>query len=301
MIAVVGEAALDLAEHLLLELEPLRDRLDEDVGALDGRGRVGLEAQRAAARHRHLEAVEHALDDADHPLRALERLGADVVQRDREAGARQHRAHAGAHRAGPQDRRPIQFAHVALPSWWSLVCCSRIRRHTRSGVRGSSCMCTPASASAQTIAAGTAASAPSPQPFAPYGPGTVGVLDDDRAHRAGEVADAGNAVLEQAVVGELAVDEPHLLEERVADPLERRALVLALDELRVDRPPDVGDRRGAQHADDAGVGIDLHLRRRRRRPPRSAAPRRRSRSRRRSGAPRRPRRSRRRGSRSASR
>ena len=42
-----------------------------------------------------------------------------------------------------------------------------MRRQTRSGVSGSSFMGTPASASALTIAAGTAASAPSPQPFAP--------------------------------------------------------------------------------------------------------------------------------------
>ncbi len=48
---------------------------------------------------------------------------------------------------------------------------SWMRRQTRSGVSGSSFIGTPASASAFTIAAGTAASAPSPQPFAPNGPG----------------------------------------------------------------------------------------------------------------------------------
>ncbi len=56
-----------------------------------------------------------------------------------------------------------------------------------------------------------------------------------------------------------AVVEAHLLEQRVADALHRRALVLALDELRVDRLADVGDRGGAQHRDDAGLGVDLDL------------------------------------------
>ena len=49
-----------------------------------------------------------------------------------------------------------------------------MRRQTRSGVSGSSLIGTPASASAFTTAAGTAASAPSPQPLAPYGPGPYG-------------------------------------------------------------------------------------------------------------------------------
>ena len=96
-------------------------------------------------------------------------------------------------------------------------------------------------------------------PLRAVGPRAVGVLDDDRAHRARKVADPRDPVFEQAVVEQLAVGEAHLLEERVADALQRRALVLTLDQLRVDRAPDVGDGRRAQHADDARVRVDLDL------------------------------------------
>ena len=101
----------------------------------------------------------------------------------------------------------------------------------------------------------------------------VGVLDDDRASsRPAGRATRGTRYSSRLSLSELAVDEPHLLEQRVADALHRRALVLALDELRVDRLADVGDGGGAQHGDDARVRVDLDLRRRRRRPPRSAGP-----------------------------
>ena len=89
--------------------------------------------------------------------------------------------------------------------------------------------------------------------------GTVAVLDDHARHLAGQVLEARHAVVEQRVVQQQAVLVDHLLEERVADSLQRRALVLPLDELRVDRPADVGRGRGPAHLDDAGVRIDLDL------------------------------------------
>ena len=136
---------------------------------------------------------------------------------------------------------------------------SWMRRQTRSGVSGSSVIGTPASASAFTIAAGTAASAPSPQPFAPYGPGPSPFSTITQVISSGQVLEARHAVVEQRVVEEQAVLVDHLLEERVAEPLQRRALVLALDELRVDRAADVGDGRRPAHVDEARVRVDLDL------------------------------------------
>ena len=107
--------------------------------------------------------------------------------------------------------------------------------------------------------------------------GAVAVLDDDRRHLPRHVLERRHAVVEHRVVHEQAVLEEHLLVERVADALHRRALVLALDQLRVDRPAHVGHGRAAQHRDDAGLGLDARPRRRPRRPPRRPGPRRTSR------------------------
>src|SRR5207302_4636836 len=124
-----------------------------------------LEAQRAAFLLRRLQPVEHARRELRARLRPLERLLAHVVERGLDARAREHRAHPGTHRPRSDHRSTLHFRH--LPSFSS----SRIRRQTRSGVSGNSDIGTPASARALTIAAGTAACAPSPQPLAPYGPG----------------------------------------------------------------------------------------------------------------------------------
>ena len=70
-------------EDLVLELQPLRHRLQHEVRALE-RGRRGRSRTvTAAVAARRLEPVEHAAGQLDAGLRALERLGADVVQRGR--------------------------------------------------------------------------------------------------------------------------------------------------------------------------------------------------------------------------
>ena len=91
------------------------------------------------------------------------------------------------------------------------------------------------------------------------GAGAVGVLDDDPGHLRGHVLDPRHAVIEQGVVHEHAVLVDHLLEQRVAHALQDRALVLALDQQRVDRLADVGDRRHPLDADPAGLGVDADL------------------------------------------
>ena len=101
---------------------------------------------------------------------------------------------------------------------------------------------TPASATAVATAAVTAARAPFAAALRPVGPGPVLVLDDDAVHLVREILERRHAVVEQGLVQEQPVLVDHLLEERVAEPLQRAALVLALDELRVDRAPDVGAR-----------------------------------------------------------
>ena len=162
---VVGDVRLELREHLVLELELLGDGLDHEVRARRAprrdRSRSGS-SRRPRARRRAGRARRRELGAG---LRALERLGADVVERRLDPGAREH----GSHARGPsfRCRSPLHVSLCHLPSSFS----SWMRRQTRSGVSGSSVIGTPASASALTIAAGTAASAPSPQPLAPYGPG----------------------------------------------------------------------------------------------------------------------------------
>src|SRR5271165_3985104 len=90
--------------------------------------------------------------------------------------------------------------------------------------------------------------------------GAIAILDDRALHCGRYVTESGDPVAEQGVVQQHAVRrENHLLEQGVADALQGRALVLAGDQLRVDGPADVGDGGGAQHGDDAGLGVDLHL------------------------------------------
>ena len=158
---VVRDVLLELREHLVLQLELLRHGLEHEVGAFERGGQVGLEAERPAVLLRGVEPFEHALGHRHAALRALERLLADVVERRLDARAGEHRTHAGAHRPRPDHCCASYLGHD--PSFFS----SWIRRHTRSGVSGSSVTGTPASATAVATAAVTAASAPSPQPLAP--------------------------------------------------------------------------------------------------------------------------------------
>src|SRR5436190_22259593 len=155
----------ELREDLLLELELLRHGLEDEVRAVERRFELGLEAEAAAVLLDGVQPIEDGRRELARRPRALERLGADVVERRLDPGACQYGAHSRAHRPGPDHRRTSHCCHLPsfLRSW--------IRRQTRSGESGSSIIGSPASASAHTTAAGTAARAPSPQPLAPYGPG----------------------------------------------------------------------------------------------------------------------------------
>ncbi len=153
---------LELAEHLLLQLELLGNGLEHHVHPVQRRRQVALEADPPAVRSLAAEALEDAARELHALLRPLERLLGDVIESHLEAGALKHRAHPRPHGPGADHRGAPQLAHLRRASLVSLI-----RRHTRSGVNGSSVMGTPASASAVAIAAGVAAWAPSPQPFAP--------------------------------------------------------------------------------------------------------------------------------------
>ena len=160
--ASVGDVLLELLEDLVLELELLGDRLEHEVGALERRREVGLEAERPAVLLRRVEPVEHALRHRHAALRALERLLGLTSYSAVSMPARASTAPMpGPHRPGADHRCASYLGHV--PSSFS----SWIRRQTRSGVNGSSVIGTPASARAVATAAVTAASDPSPQPFAP--------------------------------------------------------------------------------------------------------------------------------------
>src|SRR5262249_15916540 len=133
------------------------------------RGEIALEAHSPTVGRRRVEPVEDALRDLEAALRALKRVGAHVVEGNLDAGTGEHGAHARPHGAGAENRGAPYLRHVgsSVRSGFRFL----RRRHTRSGVSGSSVIGTPASARSLTIAAGTAASAPSPQPLAPCGPG----------------------------------------------------------------------------------------------------------------------------------
>ena len=281
------------ASTSLLELELLGDRLDDDVGAR--RARPPESVSKRSAPPSRTGTSRRSSTPSTTPTMPCARSSASGLTSNSvtcEAGAGQHRPHPRAHRAGAQDRRPVQFAHIALPSWWSLLAvrCSRIRaphalggqrklvhRHARVGERADD---RRRHRRERALAAALGA----------VGPGAVGVLDDDRASsRPGRSAIRGTRYSSRLSLAISPSTRRISSNSALPMPLQRRALVLALDELRVDRLADVGDGRRAQHADDAGVRVDLDLGARRRRPPRSAAPRRRSRCRRRSGGPRRPR------------
>ena len=55
------DVLLELRKDLVLQLELLGHRLEDELGAVERGGEVGLEAQRAAVACRRLEPVEHAL------------------------------------------------------------------------------------------------------------------------------------------------------------------------------------------------------------------------------------------------
>ena len=155
------DVLLELREDLVLQLELLRHRLEHEVRALERGGEVGLEAKRPTVLLRRVESLEHAFSHRHSALCTFERLLGDVEERRLDARAGEHRSHARAHRPGADHCCASYLGH--LPSSFS----SWIRRHTRSGVSGSSVMGTPASATAVATAAVTAARAPSPHPFAP--------------------------------------------------------------------------------------------------------------------------------------
>ena len=252
---VGGDDGLELREHLLLQLELLGHRLEHEVGALErrrrGRSRTGCEPPSSWAR---LEPVEHALPASSAPrLRPLERLGADVVQRGLDPGAGEH----GRPSRGPSSpyRSPLRVSLLPRALLLQLLdappdALGRQRQLGHGNARvGERVHDRRGHGRQRAFAAALRA----------VRAGPVAVLDDHARHLAGQVLEARHAVVEQRVVEEQAVLVDHLLEQRVADPLQRRALVLALDELGVDRPADVGRGRGPAHRDDAGVRVDLDL------------------------------------------
>ncbi len=134
-------------------------------------------------------------------------------------------------------------------------------RHTRSGVHGRSTCRTPSGRSASTTAFCTAGVDPtvadSPMPFAPSGFSGVGVS----VLAVSNVEQVGRA--RHPVVGErggerLAVGvEDDLLVQRLRDALGEPAVLLALDEQRVEDAPAVVDGDVPPRRDLAGLGVDL--------------------------------------------
>ena len=179
---------------------------------------------------RRLEPIEHALGHRHAALGPLERLlGADVVERRLDSRPGEHRAHARAHRPGADHRCASYLGHV--PSSFS----SWIRRQTRSGVSGSSCHGNAGVGDSRGNRRGDGGERALAAALGPVRPGPVLVLDDDAVHLLGEVLERRDPVVEQGLVQQQPVLVDHLLVERVAEALQRAALVLALDELRVDR------------------------------------------------------------------
>src|SRR6266542_96243 len=74
------------------------------------------------------------------------------------------------------------------------------------------------------------------------GAAAIRVLHEVALELGRRIVGARHAIDEQRAVQEVAVLVEHLLEEGVAEPLDDAALVLPLEEQRVDRASDVGDR-----------------------------------------------------------
>src|SRR5262249_31165393 len=90
------------------------------------------------------------------------------------------------------------------------------------------------------------------------GPEALARLDHDGLD-VGNVARARDQVGGERRGEVHAVLDDDLFHQRVAEPLHRAALDLALDRLRVDGAADVVGGHELQHADHAGLGVDLHL------------------------------------------
>src|SRR5262249_25656383 len=159
---LVRDVLFELREDLLLELELLGYGLEHEIGTLERRRELGLEADAPTVDLRRLQSLEHALAELHPGLGALPGLLPHDADRRLDPGARQHCAHARAHRARANHSCSLHFGH--LPSFFS----SWILRQTLSGVSGSSDTGTPASATAVAMAAVAAASEPSPHPLSPY-------------------------------------------------------------------------------------------------------------------------------------
>ena len=269
---VIRHVLLELREHLVLELELLRHGLEHEVGAFERGGQLGLEAERPTVLLRGVQPFEHALGHRHAALGALERLVADVVERRLDARAGEHRTHAGAHRPRSDHCCASYLGHA--PSFFS----SWIRpphafRRQRQLGHGNACV-----GDRSRHGGGDGRQRSLATALGPVGPRAVLVLDDDAVHLLGHVLEARHAVVEQGLVQQQAVLVDHLLVERVAEALQRAALVLALDELRVDGPADVGDGRRLAARARGRSPRRRPPRQLRRRPPRRPAPPRTSRS-----------------------
>ena len=164
MTASSASMLLVLGERLLLQLELLRDRLEHELGALQRRREVGLEAHRAALA-RSPPSRSSTPRASSSQLFARSSASSLTSYSATSIPARSSTAPI----PGPIVPVPITAPGSTLVISPSSSCSmlSECARHTRSGVNGSSFIGTPASASAVAIAAGVAACAPSPQPFAP--------------------------------------------------------------------------------------------------------------------------------------
>lgn len=97
---ILGDQLVDLADHLGLELELLRHVLDDEIGALHGRGQIRMNCDLAGAPIFHAQRRQHAGRHLDGLRRLGALLGREIERGHGYAGARQHRRDAGPH--GPQ-------------------------------------------------------------------------------------------------------------------------------------------------------------------------------------------------------
>src|SRR3989454_9593031 len=91
------------------------------------------------------------------------------------------------------------------------------------------------------------------------GAAAIRVLHEVALELGRRIVGARHAIDEQRAVQEVAVLVEHLLEESVAEPLDDAALVLPLEEPRVDRASDVGDRDVALDPHRARLLVHAHL------------------------------------------
>ena len=100
-----ASAALDPGEQSALDLEVLRPVLLDQGGALDGRGRIVVEADPrgigARGQPQALERRPGRFDEFPHPRLGVRRR---IVDRDREPAGEELRRPAGADRAGAEHR-----------------------------------------------------------------------------------------------------------------------------------------------------------------------------------------------------